>query len=210
MKKLLLISCLILINSVNSQNPLKEKFIIKAGGNYGFYTGDIAQWKGTVSYMVGLACEIPITEKLSIQPEINFTRLLANSERTEIWPYNGYYYVTIEEKLRTSVISLPLMVKYKIGEKFNLQLGPQLNYIAAVERERPEKYITDKPNAYTKEFDFGPAFGVGFDLNSKFSIEAKYYYGLMDLDKNPGTFNSSTNSDIGNMSICSINFGYKL
>lgn len=210
MKKMILIILLTVINSVSAQD-VKERFTIKAAANSAFFSGNKSNWKGGVGYQIGLSCAIPLTKKLSFSPELDYVRIHANSNRTEIWPYYGNYYITVEEQLRMSIISLPLLFKYQMGNHFNLQLGPQINYIAYANRERTSKFDSEKPNAYIKDFDFGPSLGLGYHLTSKWSIEAHYFLGLLNLDQNPGAFNAApTNTDLGKMSIANLSIGYQL
>lgn len=201
---------LISFNYIFSQTNTDCKVFIKTGINTAFYSGSISKWKGRPSYSISLGYQVPLNKKISIQPEIQYNRLNADSERTEFWPYYGNTYVTIEEKLKLSIISLPITFKYEVCSNFFVIAGPQLNYISFAERERPNKYITEKPNAYIKEFDFGPKLGFEYDFKSNFFIEVNYFHGLLSLDKNPNTFNSnSTNSNLGNLSIATLNLGYK-
>ncbi len=211
MKKIITLLILCFFNIVNGQNS-KEYFTIKAGANNAFFSGKSANWKGGVGYQIGLSCTIPLSEKFSFSPELDYIRIHANSNRTEIWPYYGNYYITVEEKLKMSIISLPLLLKYNVNEHFNIQLGPQINYIAYAARERTNKFDSEKPNAYIKDFDLGPSLGVAYNFSSKWLIEAHYFLGMMNVDQNPGSFNkgSATNTDVGKMSVANISIGYRL
>ncbi len=211
MKKIILLFIIAVVNSVTAQDR-KERFTIKAGANTAFFSGKQANWKGGIGYQIGLACEIPLSDKISFIPEIDYIRIHANSNRTEIWPYYGNYYITVEEKLKMSIISLPLLLKYNISQHFNLQLGPQINYIAYAARERTNKFDSEKPNAYIKDFDLGPSLGIAYNITSKWLVEAHCFVGLLNVDKNPGDFNkgSATNTDIGKMSIANVSIAYRL
>lgn len=205
MKKALLVFCIGFLNLMNAQEH-KEQFIVKAGTNTGFYSGKKSNWEGKMSYSIGIACEIPLSGKISFDPEINFARLNSESNRSEIWAGRN---VTVVEKLKLSVISVPLIFKYNLYDKFKIQAGPQISYVAFAERERNNEK-SEKPNAYIKDFDFGPCFGLSYSFTPKISVEARCFLGMADLDKNAGSFNVSTNSDIGKINMLSLTLGYNL
>jgi opacity protein-like surface antigen len=55
---------------------------------------------------------------------------------------------------------IPVMAKYKISDKFNVQAGPQINYL-----------LEDLPDG---EFGLDLAFGGGYNIDSNWFVEARY------------------------------------
>lgn len=55
---------------------------------------------------------------------------------------------------------IPVMAKYKISDKFNIQAGPQINYL-----------LEDLPDG---EFGLDLAFGGGYNIDSNWFVEARY------------------------------------
>lgn len=75
-----------------------------------------------------------------------------------------------------SVIIIPLMAKYYLAEKINLQAGPQLDFVLDVPSIVKEVVNT---------IGFSMAVGTGYDISEKISVQAKYSFGLNDrIDKN--------------------------
>ncbi len=55
---------------------------------------------------------------------------------------------------------IPIMAKYKISEQFNIQAGPQINYL-----------LEDLPDG---ELGLDLAFGAGYQIDSNWFVEARY------------------------------------
>ncbi|WP_350291326.1 outer membrane beta-barrel protein [uncultured Croceitalea sp.] len=55
---------------------------------------------------------------------------------------------------------IPIMAKYKVSEDFNIQAGPQINYL-----------LEDLPDG---EFGLDIAFGGGYQIDANWSVEARY------------------------------------
>ena len=68
-----------------------------------------------------------------------------------------------------SIIVLPVLAKYYVADSFNLQVGPQLDLVLDVDTLAKE---------LVNELGVSLAVGAGFDINNKFSVQAKYTLGL--------------------------------
>ncbi len=72
----------------------------------------------------------------------------------------------IEPSVLLSIVSdltalyIPVMAKYKIGEAFNIQAGPQINYL-----------LEDVPDG---AFGLDLAVGGGYQINDNWFVEARY------------------------------------
>jgi opacity protein-like surface antigen len=66
-----------------------------------------------------------------------------------------------------SMIAVPVMIKYYVAESFNIQAGPQLDF------------FMNTPKSI-KSLGFGLGIGAGYDINEKFTVQAKYTFGLND------------------------------
>ncbi|GEM56539.1 hypothetical protein B0A58_03470 [Flavobacterium branchiophilum NBRC 15030 = ATCC 35035] len=200
MKKLSLLTLVLLICNVALAQDKNPSFIVKSGVNLPMYSSD---WKGAfVGYQVGLAVDVPLTSKLSFQPEIDYFR--SKSE----WQLDALHKLTI------STWNIPLVFNYKITEKLGVFAGPQVSYIAHFTRSRVigdwVQSETTKPDRYLYEFNYGPTAGISYNFYKKFSIEAKYFMGMRELDINPGFFNQFTNLNVQKMSIANVSLTYKL
>ena len=65
---------------------------------------------GASGFYVGLFADIKISEKFNIQPELAYTAAFKNDEST-------------------NVITMPILAKYYVAEKFSLLAGPMLDLI---------------------------------------------------------------------------------
>jgi hypothetical protein len=180
-----------------NNNSTGASFYVKAGANIPFYSGEIAQWDGKVSYHLGVGLDISLSEKFSIAPELVYYKMEADwDDRLD--------------ELNLSMISIPLLAKYKFTDKFELELGPQLLYISNVERTRNYGISNEKPNGKVNDFDFGVTGGLSYFFTNKFGVNARYYFGLTEVDDRPGIYLAYTDSDLGKISFASLSLVYKL
>ncbi len=94
-------------------------------------------------FYIGLFSDISINETLDFHPEL--------------------HYANIED---TSLLIAPLLLKYKITDKFNLQGGPQIDY-----------FLEDTGNEFDS-FGLSLALGAGYNITEKFIIQARYGIGI--------------------------------
>lgn len=184
-----------------------NSFIVKAGANYSMYSSKIAKWEGNISYNIGIGYEIPLTEKFYIQPELNYYRLTADAGKKEIWRDQQ---ITIGDELRVSIIAIPLIFKYNIFNKFDIELGPQLNYLSNISRTRNDGVEKEKVDSRVNNFDIGITGGLSYNITQKFGANFRYYFGLTEVDERPGYYLAYTDADLGKMSFASLSLFYKL
>lgn len=92
-------------------------------------------------FYLGAVADFDVSENFNVQPEL----LYANVDGS-------------------SGLMLPILGKFAISEKFNLQAGPQLVFSF---EETPEDFSS-------VEFDI--AGGIGYDIDEDFFIEARYTF----------------------------------
>jgi len=132
---------------------------------------------------LGASYEVPINEKWSFQPELlinlkgfgSYTESVY-AERPVLRVNHGLGMVqTRYEKYLTTnnvpsytmfYISLPLMMKYKIVEKFNVEAGLE------------PSILLNKNTGYEKTFDLGVGLGAGYQINEKLGVGVRYTLGL--------------------------------
>lgn len=141
MKKLLLIGAVALFTAVNAQQT-------KFGANAGMLTG-FAKAKtplgnssdSNTGFYVGFFAEISAGNTFKVQPAVNY----ANIDNS-------------------SALQIPIMLKYYVDPKFNLQFGPQLTFDLE-ENPFPDYYNT---------LNFGLALGGAYEFTPKLFVEARY------------------------------------
>lgn len=92
-------------------------------------------------FYIGAVADFNVAENFNIQPELLFA--------------------VVDE---SNGLMLPILGKFAISEKFNLQAGPQLVFS-----------LEDTPEDFSSvEFDL--AGGIGYDIDDDFFIEARYTF----------------------------------
>lgn len=100
----------------------------------------------------------------------------------------GYTFTTngdiqIEPSVLVSIVDdltslyIPVMAKYPISDQFNLQAGPQINYI-----------LEDVDEG---AFGLDLGFGAGFNISDQFFVEARYAFEIL-RDLEGGNINTLT------------------
>ena len=122
-----------------------------AGFDIGSISNDLDVLDGGGFYL-GLLADIEVIGDFHVQPELLYANIGGES-----------------------AVVIPIMAKYYVAEKFNLQAGPQLDFILDVPTLAKE---------FIDTFGFSMAVGAGFDITEKISVQAKYSFGLNDrIDK---------------------------
>lgn len=91
--------------------------------------------------------------------------------------------IQIEPSLLVSIVDdltslyIPVMAKYPISDQFNLQAGPQINYI-----------LEDVDEG---AFGLDLGFGAGFNISDQFFVEARYAFEIL-RDLEGGNINTLT------------------
>lgn len=185
MKKLLLLSTIAMFSMANSINAQNVDVGFKAGLNISNLTGGDADRNNLLDFHVGALAEFKITQKISLQPELLYTR--QGSE-----PQDSL-------KIKLDYLAIPLMVKYHVSKKFSLEAGPQLSFLVNDKAEFNDSSIPDA-DLDASSFDFGLNVGFAYNINSKLFAQVRYNYGVTTVVENP---------DIKN-SVFQISLGYKL
>ncbi len=201
MKKLLLsIIALALMFQTNAQENAVTKSLqigAKAGVNLSTLTGDISGIKGRTSFHLGGVAEFPISEKLSIQPELLFSS-------------QGAKY-SDEGSLILNYLQVPVMGKYYVMDELSLELGPQFGYLLSAklkydsdengndpgpntEGGRSQSVETEDVKSDVKSIDVGLLFGLGYKLDSGINFGMRYNLGLVNANNIEGSSGKIKNS----------------
>jgi len=139
MKKLLLVMML----ACFSLGQAQAKFGINGGFSSAVISTDFDDL--SAGYYAGVFAEIGIPKFATLQPALNYVRIN-----------------------KDSYTQVPVMFKFYVLPKFNLQLGPQFAF-----------RMGEKTGGVSRT-NFGAAFGLGADLFSGLLIEARYAVQLND------------------------------
>jgi hypothetical protein len=210
MKKITLIALLTFTTIAFSQDI---KFGAKGGLNLSSLSGDYPDYgpsvtgadesslknKSVFGFHIGGFLEYSINEKLSIQPEI-----LLSQQGSQLDLFMTQYASTTgtgKRRINTAIIAnkltyinLPIMLKYKVFEKLNIEFGPQIGYLVNAKVKVKQENVYGGVTDYSREiegdnkesfkgFDFGVNFGTSYDFNEHLFVEVRYNLGLSKVYK---------------------------
>jgi len=206
MKKIILSSLLVL--AFGFTYAQKAEFGIKGGLNSSNFSGDTegVDFKSRVGFNVGAFAAIKLSEKITLQPEILFSTQGAKAENVTA-DVNGVNY-TADIEFNLSYINVPVMFKYYVADKFNLEAGPQIGFLTSAETSTKvdgfNQTVDQDAKDYFESVDFGFNLGAGYDFTNKISAGIRYNIGLSNVWKTqPGDNSESQNS------VLSLSVGYK-
>jgi hypothetical protein len=185
--------------SQDSGSPRQNvtRFGVKGGVNFtNFRVDEIEDNKMKAGLNLGLFFKMPVSEAVAIQPE-----LLYSSKGSKL-KYDNALQGEGEYRFNFNYLELPIMGVFSLGDRFNLQVGPYVAYLASTNIKNMDddlniQGVQDLNEDSFNRFDYGIAAGLGFDFEG-FNIGARYNYGLnevADSGKLAGQFlNNSKNS----------------
>lgn len=185
MKKIILST--VAVFAFGFANAQQTKFGVKAGLNIANFSGDVEDNSSKVGLAFGGFVEIKVSDKFAIQPEVLFSAQGAKSSSED-------------GKLNLSYLNIPIMAKFYVAEKFNLEAGPQLGFLVSAKTKYDGN--SEDVKKYYNSTDFGLNLGAGYDVSKNIAIGVRYSAGLSNIVKDSGD-DKVRNSNIA------ISLGYK-
>ena len=189
-------------------NAQEVKFGVKGGLNFSNWAGDTdgVNLKNKVGFNAGAFADITLSQNISIQPELLYslvgTKINDFTVQIEEEDYTG------DVDFNMSYIYVPVMLKLKVAEKFNVEIGPQVGFLLSAKSVAQIQGNSQKVKEDIKEIfntvDFGANFGASYDLDEHFVIGIRYNLGIANIAKTE----DNDSSKIQN-SIFSLGLGYK-
>lgn len=174
MKKILLLLSLAFLTglSVNAQSG----FGIRGGANFFNFGGDDVSendYTNRTGFHVGIYASILGGGPVSIEPGIYYSvKGTQNNDAANTRAVLDY-------------IDIPLLLRLKFGEGFNVFGGPQISFLANSKFEGDFGGSTVSLNTNNiKETDAGLVFGLGYNLPKGMNIQGSYDYGFTPIFKN--------------------------
>ncbi len=194
MKNLVLLPVLFLFTLTSTFAQSDSKAIqlgVKGGVNFSTITSDdFDDLKSRTSFNVGLLAEIPITERLSIQPEVMYSG--QGFDVREIDQDNAFDTDdNIEYQL--DYIQVPVLVKVYLVKGLSVEAGPQFGFKIHEELDfEPNSDGGDieinQDDSYVKDFDTSLALGAAYKFDNGFFVNGRYTFGLTDIFKDDTLF----------------------
>lgn len=167
-------------NTVKAQDNV-TKFGVKGGVNFSnLYTDNADDENVLTGFNIGLYAKVPVTNSISIQPEVYYT-----GKGAEVVYNNAFANGTAKFKL--NYIEVPVMLVANVTKNFNVQIGPYASYLISgkTTNESNNGTFNFENNINKDDFnkiDAGVAAGLGIDLETV-SFGVRYNYGLTKVGK---------------------------
>ncbi|MEO8935092.1 MAG: porin family protein [Xanthomarina sp.] len=189
MKKLILLTGILFLSVFSIQAQADSKTLqigVKAGVNSAKIVGDdIKDSKARTSFIVGLLLEIPITERISLQPEIMYSgQGFDVIEKNQ----NNIFDTSENVEYQLDYIQVPILLKAYLIKGLSVEAGPQFGYKIHEELDfKPNDDGGDieinSEDSYVKDFDTSLALGAAYKFDSGFFVNARYNLGLTPIFK---------------------------
>jgi opacity protein-like surface antigen len=166
MKKIILSA--VAVMAFGFTNAQSAKFGVKAGLNISNLTGDVSNNSSKTGIALGASVEFKVSDKFAIQPELVYSVLGAKDN-------------SINENLNLDYLTIPVVAKYYVADKFSLEAGPQIGFLLSAKAGS-----TDVKSAVNST-DFGLNFGAGYDFTKNLSAGVRYTAGLSNIAKDSGS-----------------------
>jgi hypothetical protein len=184
---------------ISTASFAQAKFGANAGTNFSNVryhgAGETNESTSKVGLNFGLFADFEVSDKFSVQPELNFSQLGAKWSAAGMGDYNETF----------NTIAIPVLAKFHIAD-LALMAGPQFAFVTSANaKETPVSGPSEKysiKNDY-KGSIFSLAFGAEYGFGDKFVAGARYQAGLSDMEK------VSVNGYKTTLSAFSLSIGYK-
>jgi len=179
----------------------QAKFALGVRGGLNLSSFNISQGVSNIDNRTGFhggAFALLKIAKFGIQPEVQFSR-----------QGSSFRLNTTNIEANFDYINVPIMLKLYLVGGLNLQAGPQFGFLSTSELKETVGAITsvqDAKDRLGRRSDTSLALGAGWDLPFGLMVEARYIFGLSDVQLRPFT---QTPIDFRNQ-VIQVTLGYKL
>ncbi len=181
--KIIVAGCALAVTTFSANAQIKFGPLL--GLNLANQAGDVEDNAIKLGFHVGGVVGIGLTEKLTLEPGIQFS--MKGSQSSEDSKY----------KLNLNYIDIPVNLRYYFGEDqtgFNIGVGPYFGFLMSA------KAKADDDDTDVKDFinglDLGLNVGLGYQLEGGFGFGASYGLGFANTIKDPIDDEKATNTNI--------------
>ncbi|MEL7251808.1 MAG: porin family protein [Bacteroidota bacterium] len=144
----------------------QTQFGVKIGANFGDIKEDIefntdlfsglepSPYELHITPQVGIWLDLPLTARLSLQPELLWTQKIQESENNN----------PTESFINFQYFSLPVLAKYKLG-KFRIELGPEVSFLLDQSLRNSNGPFDESPFIDENVFEFAVNVGLHYTHN---------------------------------------------
>ncbi|RRJ94001.1 outer membrane beta-barrel protein [Flavobacterium macacae] len=180
MKKAIVASLFLCLGISN----LNAQVTFKPGVRGGLNLSTITQTEGTYrpDFYLGVFGAINFTKVYTLQPEINYSRQGVNDILLYDYNSNSNEYYLKNDDISVNYISLSAMNKFTIANRFQIMVGPTLDFVVGKDSE----YIYS-------DADLAVNFGLGYKFPNGISVEARFKKGIAEVLYNNYYYNDNDN-----------------
>ena len=183
MKKLLVVTVIVTLGFLTTVKAQNVHFGIKAGANFANLNGGDVDLDGRTGLHAGVALELSLAEKFSLQPELLYSN--QGAELPNVF------------KIKVDYISMPVLMKYYLAGGLSFDVGPQFAFLMSDAIEALDSNVT-VGELDNESFDLGAAVGLGFKAPLGVFVQARYVIGFSE---------TQTDSDLKN-NVFQLSVGY--
>ncbi|UOR04546.1 PorT family protein [Hymenobacter aerilatus] len=220
MKQLLFLAAGVLLASA-----AQAQFGVKAGAHYAtlatkengrtrtYYEGQ-TNAKGRIGYQVGVFYEKKLVGRLSLVPELQYSRQASDlTVSNGLIPDNAYY---ADYRLTLHYLNVPVVARVMLG-RFYLETGPQGGLLFAAHEKGYERRVSvfnighhqgpsnfdQAATDHYQRFDVGACAGAGVKLPGGFAIGLRYSAGFISISRKlePDTYGGSLKNQVAQASV---------
>lgn len=174
MKKIFLILSLVILTGLSAN--AQSGFGVRGGANFFNFGGDDVSendYTNRTGFHAGIYASILGGGPISIEPGIYYSiKGTQNDDAANTRAVLDY-------------VDVPLLLRLKFGDGFNLFGGPQVSFLVNSKFEGDFAGSTVSLNTNNiKETDAGLVFGLGYNLPKGMNIQGSYDYGFTPIFKN--------------------------
>jgi hypothetical protein len=171
---------------------------VRMGGNTAIFTkgARISDKNPATSrlagYQVGLYYQVPLTKRLALVPEVQFSRERFSVSYTPFTPpgvifFEGAPHSEYDQSL--SYLNLPVLLRASLGPVY-LEAGPQASLLVGGHAKNipypngtinNSIYVDQAATSSYRRFDAGPCVGVRVKLPAGLGVGVRAYWGLTEL-----------------------------
>lgn len=191
MKKLFLVAGMIALSCTAFAQDMS--YGVRAGLNMANVSGDdVDDSDPRMGAVIGGFVNFALTEKISIQPELQYSMQGATLKLGDL-----------ESDLTLDYLNVPVLAGYSIMEGLSVQTGPQLGLLLSAEQEDfQDGEMEDVKDNFTST-DFAWVIGGSYDLNN-LNFSVRYNMGLASVGEEVG----GESNDIKN-GVIQLSVGYR-
>lgn len=137
----------------------------------------------TTGFALGGVFNYQLAHSFDLEADLMYS-MQGMKEDLTIMNDNGVFEQTVDYKIRSHYMNLPIVLKYYMMDGLYVECGPQVGYLLS---KKDEAETVDMTNSFdssnTKKADFSILGGLGIVFKNNMFIDARYIHGMTDTSR---------------------------